>query len=139
MPNVQEIMSTDLQTLPPEASVDEAARLMRDADIGDVIVLNDDGSIAGLVTDRDITIRAVANGLDPNGTALADVCSADLVTLTPTDEIGDALTLMREHAVRRIPVVEGNSPIGIVSIGDLAAQLDPKSVLGQISQHTGNT
>ena len=130
--SIRDFMTTNPITMQAASSVADAARTMRDSNIGDVIVL-DNGRIRGIVTDRDIVVRAVAEGRDPFTTRLADVCSQELTTLSPTDSVEDAVSLMREKAIRRLPVVEGGKPIGIVSIGDLAQSLDPHSALGQIS------
>ena len=130
--SIRDVMTANPISIPAAASVADAARTMRDSDIGDVIVL-DDGRIRGIVTDRDIVVRAVAEGRDLLTTKLADICSQELTTLSPTDSVDDAVYLMRERAIRRLPVVESGKPIGIVSIGDLAKSRDPHSALGSIS------
>jgi CBS domain-containing protein len=130
-------MNTNPVTLPAQASVAEAASAMRAANIGDVIVL-DNGRIRGILTDRDIVIRAVAEGRDLVSTKVADICSQELETLSPTDSIEDAVRLMRDKAIRRLPVIEGDKPVGIVSIGDLAVSQDPRSALGHISSAPPN-
>jgi CBS domain-containing protein len=114
------------------ASILEAARKMRDFDVG-VIVVKDGAKACGLVTDRDIMVRAVAEGVDPATTPLSAVCSRDLASLSPDDEIDGAIRLMRERAVRRAPVIVDERLVGIVSLGDLAIERDPDSVLGSIS------
>ena len=111
---------------------------MRDQAIGDVIVLKD-GAICGIVTDRDITVRAVAEGRDPKSTPVGDICTEGLATVTPDASVAEAVELMRSKAVRRLPVVEGGKPIGIVSIGDLAVERDPKSALADISSADPNS
>jgi CBS domain-containing protein len=78
-------------------------------------------------------VRIVAEGQDPAATTLAAICSHVLLTVTPTDSVEQALRLMRLHAVRRLPVVEAGEAVGIVSLGDLAVERDPQSVLGKIS------
>jgi CBS domain-containing protein len=133
MTTVQDIMTTELTTVPMSAPIEQAARLMRDEDIGDVIVINDEGALVGLVTDRDITIRAIADGRNPSDTAVREICSADLVTATPTEDVSEVAELMRSQAVRRIPVVDGDRPVGIVSLGDLAVDREPDSALAEIS------
>jgi CBS domain-containing protein len=133
MTTVQDIMTTELTTVPMSAPIEQAARLMRDEDIGDVIVVNDEGGLVGLVTDRDITIRAIADGRDPSGTAVREICSADLVTARPGEDVSEVAELMRSQAVRRIPVVDGDRPVGIVSLGDLAVEREPDSALAEIS------
>ena len=103
----------------------------------DVIVL-DNGQICGIVTDRDIPIRGVAEGRNISSLTLGDIRSRQLTTLSPTDSIDDAVLLMREKALRRLPVVEGGKPVGIVSLGDLAVTQDPHSALGNISSAPAN-
>jgi CBS domain-containing protein len=129
---VDQIMSRDPRTLAAEAPISAAARCMRDEDIGDVVVL-DDGRLVGILTDRDITVRVVAEDLPPS-TPIRDVCSgAELVTIEPGARVADAARLMREKAVRRLPVVEGGEVVGVVSIGDLAIEVDDRSALAQVS------
>jgi CBS domain-containing protein len=130
--NIRDVMTSDPRCVKSSDTVVEAARAMREADIGDVVVV-DNGSIRGLVTDRDIVVRAVAEGRDPSQTKVADVASEDVATVTPDQDVGEAIRLMREKHVRRLPVVEEGSPVGIVSLGDLAQERDPDSVLADIS------
>jgi len=130
--SIFEVMTPNPVTLPADSPLQEAARRMKEREIGDVIVL-DKGAICGVVTDRDIVVRAVAENRDPATTRLADICSRDLVTLTPADSVEDAIEVMRERAIRRVPVVEDGAPVGIVSIGDLAVERDPGSALADIS------
>src|SRR5438093_5650280 len=103
--SIRDVMTTHPITLPATSLVVDAARAMRDADIGDVIVI-EDGRICGIVTDRDITVRGVAEGRDIACLKLADVCSRVLTTVSPKDSVDDAVRLMRENAIRRLPVVE---------------------------------
>src|SRR5262245_8803703 len=135
--NVCDVMTTHPVTLPATSSVVDAARIMRDSDIGDVIVV-EDGRVYGIVTDRDITVRGVAEGRNISRLKLADICSRVLTTVSPTDSVDDAIRLMREKAIRRLPVVEGGKPVGLVSLGDLALTQDPYSTLGNISAAPAN-
>jgi CBS domain-containing protein len=130
--SIREVMTRDVVTMPATATAAEAARKMRDGDMGDVIVV-DERQVCGIVTDRDIVIRGIAEGRDPSTTKLADICSRDLTTVTPDDDVSEAIHLMKAKALRRLPVVEGNQPIGIVSLGDLAVERDRRSALGEIS------
>jgi CBS domain-containing protein len=130
--SIREVMTPDPVTMPSDASVLEAARQMRDVGIGDVIVLEND-RIFGILTDRDIVVRVVAEERDPEETRLAEVCSRELTTLSPDDSIDRAIEMMRAKAIRRVPVVQNGRPVGVVSLGDLAVDRDPKSVLAQIS------
>ena len=129
---VRDVMTTDPITLDRDASLVEAARVMRDRGIGDVIVVEGEDA-EGIVTDRDIVIRGVAEGADPNTTRLGQVVSGDLTSVAPDDPVERAIELMREKAVRRLPVLEGGKPVGFVSLGDLAIQQDAGSVLADIS------
>jgi CBS domain-containing protein len=129
---VREVMTAKPVALQAGTTLQEAARAMRDHDVGSVVVLDDD-VVRGIVTDRDIVVRAVAEGRDPTTTVLAEISSERIVTVSPDDPVDRAVELMRDHAVRRLPVVENGRPAGIVSLGDLAVERDPQSVLGQIS------
>ena len=129
---LREVMTPNPVTLPVKATVVDAARQMKNEDIGDVVIL--DGERAcGILTDRDIVVRAIAEGLDPNATSLSDICTKDLVSLSPDDTVAAAVELMRDKAIRRLVVLEGNSPVGVVSIGDLAIESDGESALADIS------
>ncbi|MFI8205122.1 CBS domain-containing protein [Streptomyces sp. NPDC085937] len=130
---VKDVMTPGVVAVRPDASVVEAARLMRGQNIGDVVVA-DGQRVVGVVTDRDITVRAVAEGRDPFGVSVESVCTPDPLTLAPDDPVSSAVALMREHAVRRIPVVEGGLPVGLVTLGDLAEARDPESALADISR-----
>ena len=135
--SVRDVMTTHPVALPATSSLIEAARAMRDDDIGDVLVV-ENGRVCGIVTDRDITVRGVAEGHNLSSLTLGDICSRHLTTLSPTDSVDDAVLLMREKALRRLPVVEGGHPVGIVSLGDLAITQDPNSTLGTISVAPAN-
>ncbi|MFD8034810.1 CBS domain-containing protein [Streptomyces sp. NPDC059717] len=130
--HVRDIMTAAPVTVEPQASVANVARLMRDQNIGAVLVMEKD-HLRGLVSDRDLVVRALAQGTDPEQTTVANACSDDLVTIGPDDDLDRAVEVMREYSIRRIPVVEGDHPVGIVSLGDLAIERDPQSVLGDIS------
>jgi len=130
---VREVMTGSPATLSTDASLVDAARLMRDRGIGDVIVTEGDAA-EGIVTDRDIVVRAVAEGSDPNTMRVGQVVSGDLTSVAPDDPVERAIQLMREKAIRRLPVVEGGKPVGVVSIGDLAVERDAGSVLADISE-----
>ena len=135
---VQDIMTKHVHTVRPEATVLEVSRIMRDRRIGDVLVTDDDGSLCGIVTDRDIVVRAVAAGMPLDSTRVGEICTQELVQVDATASIEEIVTIMREHAIRRVPVVHGDKPIGIVSIGDLAKVKDPDSALAEISSAAPN-
>ena len=134
---VVDIMTVHPCTINAAVPASEAAQIMRDAEVGAVVVVRD-GRVCGIVTDRDITVRAVANGLDPQTVPTGDVCSEDLTVLSPEDTIETAIEVMRAGALRRIPVVEDGKPVGIISLGDLALDRDPASVLAEISDAPAN-
>lgn len=135
---VRDVMTRDPVTLASTETLAAAAKQMRDAEVG-VVVVTDHDSVAGLVTDRDIVVRGIAEDLDPFTTALITCCATpDVVTVTPDDAVDHAVRLMREHAVRRLLVVEGGKPVAIVSIGDFAIEQDEDSALAEISAAESN-
>src|SRR5438270_8972263 len=123
---VSEVMTPDPIVYPSSALVLEAARAMRNCDIGDVLV-DAAGAVAGIVTDRDIVVRAVADGAAPDAVTIGEICSELLVTLAPTDSVEQAIRVMREHSLRRVPVCDGDQAVGIVTLGDLAIERDDRS------------
>lgn len=136
---VRDVMTPNPVSMHTQTSVLDAARAMRDRDIGDVVVLKPDGEVCGMVTDRDIVVRVVAEGRDPATTSLEEICSHEVFAVTPGDEVKRAVDLMMQRSVRRLPVMESGRLVGIVSLGDLARERDPKSALGLISQaHPNN-
>jgi CBS domain-containing protein len=130
--SIREVMTADPRTVEPSATLADAARAMRDDDVGAVLVV-DNGNVTGIVTDRDIAVRAVADGADPETTKVADVCSEQLTTLTVDQTVEDAIRIVRERAVRRIPVLQDGRAAGIVTIGDLAIERDERSALADVS------
>ncbi|MFI0537310.1 CBS domain-containing protein [Streptomyces sp. WSLK1-3] len=130
---VRDVMTPGVVAVRPDASLVEAARLMRTQDIGDVVVA-DGQHVVGVLTDRDITVRAVADGADPQALSVRSVCTPDPLTVAPGDPVTQAAALMRAHAVRRLPVVEDGLPVGMVSLGDIAEARDPGSALADISR-----
>lgn len=134
---IKDVMTENPVTLQATETVRTAATRMREADIGNVVVMRQ-GSVCGILTDRDITVRAVADGKDPGKIKIGDICSTEPVALSADDTVDDAVRIMREKAVRRLPVVESGKPVGIVSIGDLAMERDQGSALADISAAPGN-
>jgi CBS domain-containing protein len=135
--SIKEVMTADPHTISSDATLEDAAREMQSDDIGAVLV-TDNGDVAGILTDRDIVVRAVAEGRDPSSTKVGDVATRDVKTLTPDSSVDDAIKIVREQNVRRIPVVEAGRPAGIVSIGDLAIERDTDSALADISSEPPN-
>ncbi len=135
---ISQVMTPDPWTVQEQAPIREAARIMRDADIGDVIVVRSDGSVCGIITDRDLVVRAVAEGADANTALVADVCMHSVVSISSGDPVDQALPLMREHNIRRLPVIDDSRLVGIVTLGDLAIERDPNSALADISKAPPN-
>lgn len=131
---IEEIMTRDPRTVDVNASVQDAARIMRDDDIGDVVV-TEGGQVTGIVTDRDIVVRGIADGRDLSA-QVGEVCSTGIETIAPDASVDDAVKTMREHDIRRLPVVKDGQPVGIVSLGDLAVEREPDSTLADISAAT---
>lgn len=125
-------MTINPRTVNADDTVKDAAVVMRDSDIGDVIVV-EDGQVTGILTDRDIAVRAVAEGREADSTPVSDICTAGIQAIEPEASVDDALRTMREDDIRRLPVVKNGRPVGIVSLGDLAVEREPDSTLADIS------
>lgn len=135
--SIREVMTKDPITIDESATVAEAAKAMKQADIGPTLITSNN-KLRGIVTDRDIAVRVVAEGQDPNTVKAIDIATTGLKTLSPDDEAGEAVRVMKENNIRRVVVVENEQPVGIVSIGDLAIALDETSVLADISSEPPN-
>lgn len=134
---VNDIMTRRLVSVNTEDTIRDAARQMRDAEVGSIVVLQD-GRFYGILTDRDIVVRCIAEGGNSDETRVAEICSPQVATLMPEDRLQYAVELMRDKAIRRIPVVKDGIAVGIVSLGDLALERDPNSALGTISAAAPN-
>jgi CBS domain-containing protein len=117
--SIKEVMTRDVRACEPNATVAEAAKVMAQEDVGPVPIV-EDGRLVGIVTDRDIVVRVVAEGRDPNATTVREIASTELVTVSPDDALDDALNRLAERQVRRLPVVEGDRLVGIVAQADIA-------------------
>ena len=134
---VRDLMAENPETVEPSDSVADAAKKMKSADTGALLVTDGD-ELKGIVTDRDIVLRAVAEGNDPDDTKVEDVCSSDPTSIEPDASIDDAIEKMRQDDIRRLPVVDDGAPVGIVSLGDLAIAKDEDSALADISAAAPN-
>lgn len=124
MKKARDIMTANPQVVTPEDSVTRAAEIMRDSDVGVVPVVEDQGSmrLAGLVTDRDIAVRVVAEGRNSSDIRTRDVMSSDIKTVRPDDDLNRVMELMKSEQVRRIPVCEGDRLVGIIAQADVATE-----------------
>lgn len=130
--SASDVMTSDPVAIEATDSIVRAACLMRDYDIGDLIV-TDRGHLVGIVTDRDIVIRGLAEARGVETIHVGEVCSRDVATVDPDDDLERVALIMRERAVRRVPVVDRGRVIGVISLCDLAVERDPLSVLAEIS------
>ena len=120
MTSIQEVMTANPRTVQPSTPVAEAARLMSSEDIGALPIVEGD-RLTGMITDRDITIRAVAQGKDPQSTTVGEIASRDVVTIDPQQTLDEAARLMAQHQLRRLPVVEEDGRlVGILAQADIA-------------------
>ncbi|KEO81083.1 CBS domain-containing protein [Tumebacillus flagellatus] len=117
---IRELMTRDVKTLKREHTLQEAAQMMADLDVGIIPVANQGDHLEGVITDRDIVVRAVAKGMDINSTKINECLSPAVVTCNPDMTAQEAADLMAQHQIRRLPVVEKERLVGIVAIGDLA-------------------
>lgn len=123
---VQDLMTSNPKTIESGSSVVEAARIMRDEDVG-IVPIVDGGRLVGTITDRDIAVKVVADGKDVQSTTVGPVASRDLVTVDPQQDLDEALRLMAQHQVRRLPVVEEDGRlVGILAQADVAREATPE-------------
>src|SRR5690606_12955207 len=135
--SIREIMTTDPVSVPESMNIIQVAEIMRDSDIGDVIV-SDGGGVVGIVTDRDLVVRGLASGNGVDMLSAGDLASRDIQTVGPDDPAARAVEVMRDRAIRRLPVLDNGELVGVVSLGDLAMERDPDSALGDISEAPPN-
>ena len=143
MPTARDIMTPNPTIVKTDANVVDIAKQLRDEEIGAVIVCNDEGRIEGLITDRDIAIEIVAGGRDAGGTKAGDLLSGmETVTIGADDDVREAVRTMKDHAVRRLPVIDGDRVVGMVSQADLARAVDDETageLLRAISEAPDNS
>ena len=125
--SVKDAMTGDVKTAAPSQSLTDVARLMKQEDVGSVPVV-DGERLIGVVTDRDIVVRGIADGSDPHAIKAGDIASRDVVTVRPDDDLDAALRLMAQHQVRRLPVVDDGQLVGVVAQADVAHEAKEKDV-----------
>jgi CBS domain-containing protein len=136
--SVRDAMTEDPRSIGASASVVEAARLMREQHIGSLPVTEDE-RLVGMITDRDITTRVVAESAVPESTSVGDVYSRDVISVEPNSDLEEALRLMARHQVRRLPVVENGRLVGMVAQADVALKENEKrtgQLVGAISERS---
>ena len=134
---VRDVMTESPKTVEPSDTVADAAEKLQSANIGALLVTEGD-ELKGIVTDRDIVVKAVAEGKDAQDTKVEEVCSTDVTTIEPDADLDEAVKRMKDADIRRLPVVEDDTPVGIVSLGDLAIAMDDDSALADISAASPN-
>jgi CBS domain-containing protein len=125
--HVKDAMTSEVKTATPSQSLTDAAKLMKQEDVGSVPVVDGD-RLVGLLTDRDIVVRGIADGSDPNAVQVGAIASRDVVTVRPDDDLDEALRLMAQHQVRRLPVVDDGHLVGVVATADVAVEAKEKDV-----------
>ena len=130
--HIRDVMTPNPRTVTPSDTIQNAARVMRDEDTG-VVPVVENGRAIGMLTDRDIAIRAVADGSQPNR-PVRDIITSAVVTATPDMSTREAAQLMSEHQIRRLPVVENERLVGIISLGDIAVKEGKDSRSGDTLQ-----
>jgi len=133
---INESMSSNPCAIEADKPVSYAAKMMRDEDVGFAPIVDGD-RLVGTLTDRDIAVRVVAEGRDPNETLVRDVATNNLITVDPEDDLDEAMRLMARHQVRRVAVVQGGRLVGVVAQADVAREAKEKQtgeVVEEISQ-----
>lgn len=131
MTTAREIMTTDTQCVQVDQSLADAAKMMRDLDVGAVPICGDDNRLKGMITDRDIVVRCIADGGDPTSTKAADLAQGKPVTIGADDSVEEILRTMTTNKVRRLPVIDGHDLVGMVSQADVARSL-PEDRVGEL-------
>lgn len=134
---VRDVMHRNPVIIDHDTRAVDAARTMQTRDIGDVLVRTAGGGF-GVLTDRDLVVRLVANDRDPCATTAGELCSTPAVTVSPDDTVGQAVLVMRQRAIRRLPVLENGTAVGILTLGDVAMERAPDSLLSDISAASPN-
>ena len=133
---VRDAMTASVRTAAPTESLADAAKAMKQEDVGSLPVV-EDGRVVGVITDRDIVVRAVAEQGDPRSISVTEIASREVVTVEPEQDLDEALALMARHQVRRLPVVENGTLVGVLAQADVALEAKEKDsgeLLEEISQ-----
>jgi CBS domain-containing protein len=128
MTTAREIMTSGVECAGVNDTVTEAARKMRDLGVGALPICGEDNRLQGMITDRDIVLNCVAEGMDTTQTKVQDYAGEEVVTIGADDAIEDALSTMSKHGVRRLPVIDGHDLVGMISQADIARHLPEERV-----------
>jgi CBS domain-containing protein len=128
MTQVRELMTPDPEHLSAEDTLVTAAQRMRDADVGSLPICDDSGQVTGIVTDRDIVVKCIADGGDPSTATVGSIASEMVYTVGPDDQIENALSVMEDHQVRRLPIVENGKLVGMLAQADVARTMSEPRV-----------
>lgn len=131
MTKARDVMTGDAQCVQEDQTLADAARMMRDLGVGSLPICGNDNRLKGMVTDRDIVVRCVADGGDPRSVTAADLAQGKPVTVGADDDISVALRTMSQHQVRRLPVIDGHDLVGVISQADIARNL-PEDRIGDL-------
>ncbi len=132
MGSIRDVMTEKPTSCEPSTTVVDVAKVMANEDVGPVPIVQEN-RVVGIVTDRDLVVRVLAEGRDPSSTTVGEIASSDLVTVRPDSDLNEALTLMAQNQVRRLPVVEGDQLVGIVAQADVARAADEEKT-GEVVQ-----
>ena len=130
----RDLMTPDPTCVKEGQTLAEAARMLRDLDIGSMPICGDDNRLTGMLTDRDIVVKCIASGGDPNTVTAGELAEGKPVTIGADDDIRDALRMMQEHQVRRLPVIDGHDLVGIIAQADVARELSPDQTAETVEQ-----
>lgn len=128
MTTARDVMNRGAQCLGEDQTLLDAAKFMKDLGIGSLPIQRADGSLSGMVTDRDIVVRCIADGQDAAGTTAGSIATGDVATVDADTPIDEVLGVMREHQVKRLPVTSDDRLIGMISESDLVAELTTDQV-----------
>ncbi len=128
MTQVRELMTPDPEYVSAEDTLVTAAQRMRDADVGSLPICDADGQVTGIITDRDIVVKCIADGGDPTSATVGSIASDMVYTVGPDDQIENALTVMEDHQVRRLPIVENGKLVGMLAQADVARTMSEPRV-----------
>lgn len=128
---VSECMTTDVMTCKDTDKLADCAVMMKELNVGAIPIVDESGTLAGIITDRDIAVRAVAKGIDPNEAQVGDYMTPSPITVEPETNVEDAADLMADNQIRRLPVVKDGLIVGIVSLGDLAVDVGEPEMLAE--------